>query len=242
MHLNSIWKKLVYVLQIQTAPISLAERSASIAGGFLGILLILMIDHWALGEEGAALLIASMGASAALLFAAPHGVMSQPWSVFGGHLVSAIVGVTCTQLIPDPIIAAGLAVGIAIGAMQLLGCLHPPGGATALVAVMGGDAVHQLGFQFVLTPVMLNAVTLLAVAFLFNNFFKWRRYPITMMPPLARSKPQDHLPYKDISHADFVAALSEVDTFIDITEQDLLRIYDLVTRHEQNSRNNEPHD
>jgi len=241
MDLNLFWKNLVHVLQIQVAPISLAERGVSIVGGFLGIFLVIAISNATLGLNDASMLIASMGASAVLLFAAPHGVMAQPWSILGGHIVSALIGVCCALFIPDLFLAAAAAVAVAIGVMQLLGCLHPPGGATALVAVLGGDRVHELGFQFVLTPVMLNAATLLIVAFLFNNFFKWRRYPIAMMPPLRRSASKDHVPYKDISHADFVAALSEIDTFIDITEQDLLRIYDLVTRHEQNSRNNKPH-
>ena len=149
----------------------------STTGGLVGILGVALVSQTQLGLAGSASIIASMGSSAVLLFAVPHGPLSQPWSVFGGHLVSAIVGVTCVKLIPAPVLAAAIAVALAIGAMHYLRCIHPPGGATALGAVLGGDAVHQLGYQFVITPVMLNAITILLVAFLFNAPFAWRRYP-----------------------------------------------------------------
>ena len=148
------------------------------AGGLVGILGVALVSQTQLGLAGSASIIASMGSSAVLLFAVPHGPLSQPWPVFGGHLVSAIVGVTCAKLIPAPMLAAAIAVALAIGAMHFLRCIHPPGGATALGAVLGGDAVHQLGYQFVTTPVMLNAITILLVAFLFNAPFAWRRYPV----------------------------------------------------------------
>jgi len=147
-------------------------------GGLVALVAVLEISQVQLGLDGAATLVASMGASAVLLFAVPHGPLSQPWPVFGGHLVSALVGVSCAQMIDQPVLAAAMAVGLAIGAMHYLRCIHPPGGATALSAVVGGDAVHQLGFQFVLTPVMLNVITMLLVALLFNAPFAWRRYPV----------------------------------------------------------------
>ena len=153
------------------------EKWLSTAGGLAGILGVALISQSQLGLVGSVSIIASMGSSAVLLFAVPHGPLSQPWSVFGGHLVSAIVGVTCVKLIPFPVLAAAVAVALAIGAMHYLRCIHPPGGATALGAVLGGDVVHQLGYQFVFTPVMLNATTILLVALLFNAPFAWRRYP-----------------------------------------------------------------
>jgi CBS-domain-containing membrane protein len=154
------------------------EKWVSAAGGLIALVAVLEISEAQLGLDSAAALVASMGASAVLLFAVPHGPLSQPWSVFGGHLVSALVGVGCAQLIAEPVLAAAAAVGLAIGAMHYSRCIHPPGGATALSAVVGGDAVHQLGFQFVLTPVMLNVITILSVALLFNAPFAWRRYPV----------------------------------------------------------------
>ena len=153
------------------------DRALAAIGGTLGILAIAVISEHQLGLQGATALIASMGSSAVLLFAVPHGPLSQPWPVLGGHLVGAAVGVACARHIDNPLFAAALAVGLTIAAMHYLGCLHPPGGATALGAVAGGEAVHALGWQFVLTPVLLNALAVLAVAWLFNLPFAWRRYP-----------------------------------------------------------------
>jgi CBS-domain-containing membrane protein len=156
------------------------EKWISAVGGMVSLVGIMLISHASLGLEGGSMLVASMGASAVLLFAVPHGALSQPWPVFGGHLISALIGVTCAKLIPEPTLAAGLAVALAIGAMHYLNCLHPPGGATALSAVIGGQAVHQLGYQYLLTPVLLNVVTLLLIAIVFNYPFRWRRYPLSI--------------------------------------------------------------
>ncbi|MGD2117169.1 MAG: HPP family protein [Chromatiales bacterium] len=157
------------------------EKWLSGAGGFAGLAGVMLISQMKLGAAGSVGVVASMGASAVLLYAVPHGPLSQPWSVFGGHLVSAIVGVATVKLIADPFYAAPVAVGLAITGMYYLRCTHPPGGATALYAVVGGDAVHQLGFHYVLTPVMLNTTIILLVALLFNYPFPWRRYPAAAM-------------------------------------------------------------
>lgn len=153
------------------------EKWVSGAGGLTGMLGVMLVSQAYLGLSGSAGLVASMGASAVLLFAVPHGPLSQPWAVLGGHMVSAIIGVACVKLNAQPIVASALAVALAISAMYYLRCIHPPGGATALTAVAGGDAVHTLGFHYVLTPVLLNVCVILLVAILFNWSFPWRRYP-----------------------------------------------------------------
>ena len=153
------------------------EKWLSAIGGSVSLLGILMISQASLGLESSAVLVASMGASAVLLFAVPHGALSQPWPVLGGHAISAVIGITCAKFIPDLTVAASLSVGLAIGAMHYLNCLHPPGGATALSAVIGGPAVQELGYQYLLTPVMLNAITILLIGIMFNYPFHWRRYP-----------------------------------------------------------------
>lgn len=157
------------------------EKALSMAGGLIGLSAVTLISQIHLGAAGSVGLVASMGASAVLVFAVPHGPLSQPWPVFGGHLVSALIGVACAQATTESALAAPLAVALATGAMQYLRCMHPPGGATALSAVIGGDAVTQMGFHYVLAPVMLNVVTILAIAVLFNFPFRWRRYPATLL-------------------------------------------------------------
>jgi CBS-domain-containing membrane protein len=215
------------LLGIELSPVTHAERIVSTIGGFLGIFAILQISHYFVGDAAATLIVASMGASAVLVFAVPHGPLSQLWPVFGGHLFSAVIGVSCYLLVPDAVIAAALAVSLAIGVMHYLRCIHPPGGATALSAVVGGQQVHELGYQFVVTPVMLNVLVIISVAVVFNYPFAWRRYPAV----LRKTKVRDTTPHiPSIAHEDLVYALSEVDSFIDVSEQDLITIYDLATK------------
>jgi CBS-domain-containing membrane protein len=216
--------------------VSEREHWISAAGGLLGILAVLWVSHALLGDHVGALTVASMGASAVLLFAAPHGALSQPWPVVGGHLISAAVGVTCAQWVAEPMLAASVAVAASIGLMYWLRCLHPPGGATALFAVMGGEPILTLGYGYLFVPVLLNVVVLLIVAVLFNFPFAWRRYPqawwresVEALAPTVLAA--DAADERMIPHSDLVYALSQLDTFIDVSEEDLQRIYTLALGH-----------
>jgi CBS domain-containing membrane protein len=124
------------------------------------------------------LLVASMGAAAVLLFAAPESEMSQPWPLFIGHIVSALVGVTCAKYIPELSLASGLAVGGAILCMHLTRSLHPPGGAAALVAVIGGQSIQSLGYLYVLVPVLLNVLIIYIITLVVNNLVAGKPYPV----------------------------------------------------------------
>lgn len=216
--------------------VSSREQWISAAGGLVGILAVLVVSHQVLAGHEAFFIVASMGASAVLLFAAPHGTLSQPWPLIGGHLVSAAAGVTMARLVGDPTLAAALAVSLAIGLMYGLRCLHPPGGATALFAVLGGDAIHALGYGYLLVPVLLNTFTLLIVAMLFNYPFAWRRYPQAWMRKTAEAvcavDPAGHPEKCMIPHSALVYALSQLDTFVDVSEDDLQRIYALALQGE----------
>lgn len=211
-----------------------SERWISAVGGFIGVLAVLWFSSHVLDQQGAAMIIGSMGASAVLLFAVPHGALSQPWAVVGGHVVSAIIGVTCARMVGDPLAAAALAVGLSIAAMYYLRCLHPPGGATALVAVLGGEAVQQLGYGFVVTPVLINTLIIVTTAVLVNLPFRWRRYPAGFAR-MNHPKPSEPDTEKAlIAHQDLVYALSKLDSFIDVSEEDLIRIYTLAVHHTHN--------
>jgi len=223
--------RILNILGVESYRVSHTERWVSILGAFTGILMVFLISTFFLGEGNASVIIASMGASAVLLFAVPHGTLPQPWPLVGGHLVSAVIGVTCASQISNLYIAAPLAVSLAVGAMHYLRCIHPPGGATALAATVGGPAVIALDYQFIVTPVLLNVTAILLTAIAFNYFFAWRRYPVFLVRRKTRlTEPQKTGVTETITHEDFVYALSEIDSFIDVTEDDLLTIYDLVTR------------
>lgn len=222
--------KILQFLGVEHYRVGHTEKLVSGLGAFLGIYLVFYSSSFFVQGTSLYLIVASMGASAVLLFAVPHGPLSQPWSLVGGHLVSAVIGVSCAKIIPDTFIAAPLAVGLAVSTMYYFHCIHPPGGATALSAVVGSNAVHELGYQFVLTPVLINVIAIISVAIAFNYFFKWRRYPVYLaQKQAAANKTISTDTYGAITHEDFVYALSEFESFIDISENDLLRIYELVT-------------
>lgn len=185
-----------------------------------------------LSGHAGTLIVASMGASAVLLFAVPHGALSQPWPAFGGHIISALIGVSCQKLLAPGFLSAGVAVGLAVGAMYYLRCIHPPGGATALNAVIGGSSVHALGYDYVLFPVLMNIATLLLIAFVFNLFFPWRRYPEHLAQQHATAhaiKPSER--EVELTQEDFAAAMQELDSFFDITTEGLTNLLELAKKH-----------
>lgn len=150
----------------------------SCLGCFLGILILTGMDH-AFFSGDQFLLLGSFGASSVLIFGAPHSAYAQPRSVLGGQVVSAFVGVSIYLLLsPYPIIAAPLAVSLALLFMQLSGTLHPPGGATALIAVSGHPVVREMGYLYTLFPVGVGFLSLILMGVLINNLSRHRQYPL----------------------------------------------------------------
>lgn len=210
------------------------EQLIATLGGMLGILAVMGITGGVLGPADAVIVVPSLGASAVLIFAVPHSPLTQPWAVFGGHVISALVGVACARLFPSPLLAAAIAVGLAIGAMHLTRCIHPPGGATALAAVIGSPALHALGFGYALAPVALNASIILAVGILFNYLFPWRRYPISLMhyaQPVLRG---GALPR--FTEAQIEAAMEKLNVVVDVTPAELGQIIEHALREVEDSR------
>lgn len=234
MNVSYLRKWLAAFSGVDSERISHRERLASALGGFLGIWAIIFISYQFVNEIGAALIVASMGASAVLVFGVPHGKLSQPWALLGGHFVSACIGVTLAQHVADTTLAAALAVGLAIGAMHYLRCLHPPGGASALAAVISGPAVHELGYQYVLTPVMLNALVIFLMAMIVNAFFPWRRYPAglkKLVSPVSQGQAQALNRQPDVQVEDIRYAIEKMDLIVDVTDDDLSKIYLLARQH-----------
>ncbi|MEW6521256.1 MAG: HPP family protein [Thermodesulfobacteriota bacterium] len=158
--------------------VSLAEICWSWIGSFLGIAAVALLHYKLVDRNGLLMLIGSFGASAVLIYGAIRSPLAQPRNLLGGHILSAIIGVTASQWLGgEPWLAAALAVSTSIALMHLTSTLHPPGGATALIAVIGGDSVHRLGYLYVLMPAALGAGVMLAVALIVNNIPKTRKYP-----------------------------------------------------------------
>jgi CBS domain-containing membrane protein len=146
------------------------EFVISIVGAFIGTLIASFFSNMILEAEDMPLILASTGASAILLFSLPFSPVSQPWNLVGGHLVSAAVGVSCYYLVSNEVFAASLSIPFAMLFMHYLRCMHPPGGATAITAVIGGANVHALGYAFVIIPVFINSIILLSIAMAIATF------------------------------------------------------------------------
>jgi CBS-domain-containing membrane protein len=204
------------------------EKIISGLGGFLGILSILFITRQFVGAGDAGLIVASMGASAVLLFAVPHGPLSQPWALTCGHLVSALIGVSCYLMFANLFVAAAAAVGLSITAMHYLRCIHPPGGATALTAVVAGSGVHNLGYEYLVTPVLLNVAVIIIVAIAFNYLFTWRRYPAVLSQSVSGPVDRDRAIEQGMSTEDLEYALRQMNSYVDVSHEDLDRIYQLA--------------
>lgn len=158
--------------------VSWSEVLWSWLGAFLGIGAVALISGRLLAGTDTLLMIGSLGASAVLVYGAPRSPLAQPRNLVGGHVLSAIVGVLCYQLLSQvPGLAEAMAVATAIAVMHLTRTLHPPGGATALIAVIGSEELHAMGFLYVLAPAGVGPLVLLAVALLVNNAAPTRRYP-----------------------------------------------------------------
>lgn len=158
--------------------VSLSEIIWSWVGGFFGIAAVALINYNVLEETDLVMIIGSFGASAVLIYGAPKSPLAQPRNLIGGHIVSAIIGVVAYQLLQAHMwLAASVAVATAIAAMHATKTLHPPGGATALIAVIGSAKIHALGYLYVIIPAGAGATIMLAIALLVNNISKNRNYP-----------------------------------------------------------------
>jgi CBS-domain-containing membrane protein len=158
--------------------VSLSEIFWSWLGAFVGISLLAYLNYQVIKGTGWLLLTGSLGASALLIYGAIKAPFSQPRNLLGGHILSALIGVCAYKLLPGHLwLASGLAVATSIAVMHATRTAHPPGSATALIAVIGDETIHDLGFLFVILPVAAGALILLLVALIINNIPASRRYP-----------------------------------------------------------------
>ncbi len=171
------YRKTRYVLYKETL-VDWKEHFWSFIGSFVGIGLIAYSQSQQFSHQDVVYLIGSFGASSVLVYGIIESPFSQPRNLIGGHLISAFVGVTVHLLFPDTIyIAAPLSVSLSIVLMQITKTLHPPGGATALIAVIGTEKIKDLGYWYVLSPVLTGVLILFFTALIFNNMTSSRKYP-----------------------------------------------------------------
>ncbi|WP_017996381.1 HPP family protein [Rhizobium leguminosarum] len=210
---------------------TLRERLIACLGALLAIGFTGVISGYLFGQgPHLPLIVAPMGASAVLLFAVPASPLAQPWSIIGGNTISALMGIIAAYFIRDPIIATGVGVSLAIGAMSFTRCLHPPGGAAALTAVLGGPVVAGWGFLFPFVPVALNSCILVGLGLLFHKLSK-RNYPHVVPKPVENTHQTIDLPSAvrvGFREEDVDAALEALDETFDIDRADLGRLLQQV--------------
>ena len=215
--------------------LSLKAKLLSLLACFFSIFFIALITKIISPWQGYPMIVASMGASAIILFFIPNSPLAQPWSFVGGQIISAGVGVFCALNIIETSTAAATAVGASIFMMLILRCLHPPAAATALTPIMAGESITRLGYSFILVPVVINVFTLILLAVIINRWLMNRSYPSPL--PIEKKTSQRHSVSKPshsvgFSEEDLNLALNQSDVFIDMTQTELS---DLLTQAEMNT-------
>jgi len=210
-------KQFIRSMIVDPINLSLKGKLLAIVAGFSAILVMALAAQKLNLDTAYPVIVASMGASAVILFIIPHSPLAQPWPFFGGQLISAMIGVTCAHWIGDIAIASACAVGGSILLMLLLRCLHPPGAATALAPILSGASA---GYDFVLMPVALNALIMLAMAIIINRWLLWHDYPLASSHKNATVKPKQ----AGISDQDLKLALENMDMFVDVSAGDLRKL------------------
>ena len=210
------------------------EKLLSMLGAFIAIWVLSMTTQSHLfGQSIHIMVIASMGASAFLIFVTPHSPMAQPWPVIAGHILSAILGVACAQWIHDMALAAATAVALSILAMHLSKSLHPPSAATALIAVLGNEQIHALAWQFCYQVVMINCLLIALLGMIINRLLLNKRYPLLhthhehhqlQSQAGLESNPK-------LNEENFRWAIQQMDGIIDVTEEDLVDLYEFAIEH-----------
>ena len=215
---------------------SVRDRLVATAVSTIGIAIVVVVCRATRPDSSPASLwlVGSIGASAVLVFGVPHGPLSQPWAVLAGHGVSGLVGALTAHVLGGGTLAKALAVGLAIGAMHQLRCIHPPGGATSLAAVLMVAPGHDPSWWYPLSPVLLNAAVIVVAAVALNAPFRWRRYPLAFAfprpAPLEQAHPDLEEDEQPFTAEQLETALAELDIVATISEDDLAAILRSIVR------------
>jgi len=206
----------------ERSPLGRAEKIRTALAAGLAILITGWISGRFIEGVGLTTLLASMGASAVILFAMPNSPVARPWPLVGGHFISALIGLGCARYLPDPWLSAALAVGVSVFAMHLARCLHPPGGASALIPILGGESIRALGMQFLLTPLAINVLLMLTASLAYRFLTR----PSAPAQPARESGQPLPLERLGIRADDLSGALGEMNAFVDVSAGELSEIFE----------------
>lgn len=224
-------ERLSHWLRTDTPAVASSEKRYSALGALVGVAICIWLldglpahSYW---------LLAPMGATAIILFGMSTSPVAQPWPVFGGYLVACCAGLFASGTISSPLLAAGIAVALTLWLMATLNCLHPPGGALALLFVLDKKS-YMSSTSHSLALVAANVALLLLCAAIINNLIPGRRYPHRPAPPAPNShgtRDQPPLKRTDLDHGDLDSAIRAMGSFVDVSEDDLGRLYELAIDH-----------
>lgn len=220
--MHQLLDKLLRGFLPEPTSVSWSERLRSALGVVLGLVAIIGFGLLFSGYGyHSPWIVASMGASAFLLFVLPSSPMAQPWAVIAGSCVSALVGVTCTNFIHSLLFLIPLSVGLAILAMFALRCLHAPAAALALLIPLGGFT----DFHFVLFPVLGNSVLLVVCAVIYNSL-TGKPYP--HLPKAALGSSPVEKRNRAIEDEEINSVLEKYNEVLDISKGDLANLISQV--------------
>ncbi|MBE0493528.1 MAG: HPP family protein [Thiomicrospira sp.] len=210
----------------------LSELIVSVSGVFIAMIAVVLVMAWVSEGVYAWFVIASVGASAIILFSTPHAPMAQPWAVLAGQMIAGICGLASWTLFKDPMMAVPIAVASTLLFMLLFKARHAPGGATALFIALGTVEVETLGWSLLWLSLLPSLLTLIVMATLFNALFKWRRYPYIVFK---KTQPQaDKQP--EITHEDLVYASEKMQGYFEMSEAEFMQLYRAARQHHKTTR------
>lgn len=224
--------KLLPLLQaftVDPVKLNIKAKVLSLLACFCAIFFIALITQAVIGASDSPIIVASMGASAVILFFIPNSPLAQPWPFVGGQLCSAFIGMSCALNIQETASSAAVAAGASVLVMLVLRCLHPPATATALAPVMAGDSITSLGYSFMLVPVGINVGLMIILSIIINRWVLNRNYPSALTTIKETETNQRHSTTVashniGITSQDIEQALKSSKSLIDVTTAQLSQL------------------
>ena len=211
-----------------TSRVSMMEMLTSAISAGIALAIVAWVSKQSLSGTNLPFILASMGATAVILFAAPNSPMGRPWPLLGGHFIAAFIGISCGKLSPNLLITVPLAIGLVIFAMHYFRCIHPPGGATTLLTLLGGPEVSAIGYQFMLTPLAINLLILALLAAVLNKLRSEKTRYVQVKIPSGWQQRQQTNTAPRFKSQDLEAAIHSLDSYIDIDTKQLAQIYEMA--------------
>jgi len=221
---------LFQALTIDPVQLNIKAKILSLLACFCAIFFIALFTQAVIGVSNSPIIVASMGASAVILFFIPNSPLAQPWPFVGGQLCSAFIGISCALNIAETASSAAVAAGASVLVMLLFRCLHPPATATALAPVMAGESITSLGYSFMLVPVGINVGLMLILSIIINRWVLNRDYPNALSKVVAKNQRPDETASLNNNHKigitteDIELALKNSNSFVDITATELSQL------------------